>query len=153
MSVEGAVLQGLVNKTTSESDRDILISINNELVKLNAFDPRPKIMLKTPKTTTLNVNQTANTVLLNSPIVPHNHVFTVKDFTVSFRTAGGTVKLVALDSQNAIMDDILVDISASGSGAGGTVFEAGEALGVVVQTQGAGTITVRCSGDLKRIRL
>ena len=149
-------LEMLANRAFSaggEKKRESLLAlIADRLQVLIDLTGIPFKILVSPPGIVLNVNVANDTLMLAGRIVPQGQIFTINDFTVSFRTNGGTVKLVAVDSNGTVRDDILVDISASGSGAGGTVLEQGETLAVMVQTQGAGTVTVRCSGILRKVR-
>ncbi len=150
MSVEGMVIaKALEGKNNTNTI--LLNDIKNLLIKQIARQGSPRKILVSPPGITLNVNVANETNLLQGPPIPQGFAFEIQDFTVSFRTAGGTVKLVATDAQGDVRDDILTDISTSGSGAGGVVLDPGEALAILVQTQGAGTITVRCSGVIKAL--
>ena len=127
----------IVGKALSAGDNTntlLLNDIKNLIAKLIARQGSPRKILVSPPGITLSVNVAAETNLLQGPAVPQGFAFEIQDFTVSFRTAGGTVKLVATDAQGRVRDDILTDISTSGSGAGGVVLDAGEALAVLVQT-------------------
>jgi len=81
-----------------------------------------------------------------------SHRGSLEDFNVNFTTAAGTVRLVILDKQNNIIQDLLRDISSSTNGTGKTIIEEGQKMGIVGQTAGAGIFTVYVTGTLQKVR-
>lgn len=92
--------------------------------------------------TALTLNVAANTILARSAPCPFGWTQKVQDFNFYVSTAGtGVAQLVRLTASGQIRNVILPTISSSQSGIGQTVLNSGEALAVIVGTQGTGTIS------------
>ncbi len=114
--------------------------------------PQSQVFLKSGKNNTLSSN-VANDVLIFAGFpIPAGHKGALEDFNVNFTTAVGTVRIVLLDKQNNIIQDLLRDISSSTNGTGKTILEEGEKIGIVGQTAGAGIFTAYISGTLQKVR-
>ena len=114
--------------------------------------PRFQIFLKSGKNNTLSSNVANDALIFAGFPVPAGHIGALEDFNVNFTTAAGTVRIVILDKQNNIIQDLLRDISASTNGTGKTIIEQGEKIGIVGQTAGAGVFTAFISGTLQKVR-
>jgi len=123
-------------------------SILNQIEK----QPIPQIFLKSGIANTLSSNVADGVLILAGFPIPAGHRGSLEDFNVNFTTVIGTVRLVILDKQNNIIQDLLRDINSSTNGTGKTIIEEGQKMGIVGQTAGAGIFTVYVSGTLQKVR-
>lgn len=99
-----------------------------------------------------SVNQAANTVIGQGVPVPVGYKLVLQDDNFVSVTSGGSVSLVIMDYNGKnIVNTITSNISSSASGFGGTVIEQTNCAAVIVNTQGAGTVTSYLSGYLKKM--
>lgn len=131
---------------------DALILLQRSILQQLERQPIPQIFLKSGIANTLSSNVADGVLILAGFPIPQGHRGSLEDFNVNFTTAAGTVRLVILDKQNNIIQDLLRDISSSTNGTGKTVIEEGQKMGIVGQGAGAGLFTVYVTGSLQKVR-
>jgi len=146
--VAGQFLAGLSGKGLERAIVLLQASILTQIERI----PRSQVFLKTGKNNTLSSNVTNDTLIFAGFPIPAGHKGALEDFNINFTTAAGTVRIVLLDKQNNIIQDLLRDISSSTNGTGKTILEEGEKIGIVGQTAGAGIFTAYISGTLQKVR-
>lgn len=146
--VAGQVLGQLSQKGLENAILLLQRSILNQLEK----QPIPQIFLKSGIGNNLSSNVADGVLILAGFPIPAGHRGSLEDFNVNFTTAAGTVRLVILDKQNNIIQDLLRDINSSTNGTGKTVIEEGQKMGIVGQSAGAGIFTVYVTGTLQKVR-
>lgn len=114
--------------------------------------PQNQIFLKSGINNTLSSNVADGVLIFAGFPIPAGFRGALEDFNVNFTTAAGTVRIVILDKQNNIIQDLLRDISSSTNGTGKTILEEGQKIGIVGQSAGAGIFTVYISGTLQKVR-
>lgn len=114
--------------------------------------PQNQIFLKSGIGNTLSSNVANDVLILAGFPIPVGFRGSLEDFNVNFTTTAGTVRIVILDKQNNIIQDLLRDISSSTNGTGKTIIEEGQKIGIVGQTAGAGLFSVYISGTLQKVR-
>ena len=137
-----------------ETDLHSLIigfDVLNQALQRNAdLIPKPQIFLKSANNN-LSANVADGVIILAGMRVPQKHRALVEDFNINFTTAGGTIRIVVLDSNDTIITDVQRSITASANGTGRTVLEEGQALGVVGQSAGVGVFSIYCSGTIQKV--
>ena len=146
--VASQILGGISSKGLEASIALLQTSILRQIERL----PQAQIFLKTGIGNTLSSNVTNDTLIFAGFPIPANHRGILEDFNINFTTVAGTVRIVILDKQNNIIQDLLRDISASTNGTGATILEQGEKIGIVGQTAGAGIFSAYISGTLQKVR-
>lgn len=146
--IAGQVLGQLSGKGLEQAIVLLQRSILNQVEK----QPIPQIFLKSGFGNILSSNVADGVLILAGFPIPAGHRGSLEDFNVNFTTAAGTVRLVILDKQNTIIQDLLRDITSSTNGTGKTVIEEGQKMGIVGQTAGAGLFTVYVTGSLQKVR-
>jgi len=147
-AIVGQLLNGASNKTLESAIVLLQSSILNQVEK----QPIPQIFLKSGIANTLSSNVADGVLILAGFPIPAGHRGSLEDFNVNFTTAAGTVRIVILDKQNNIIQDLLRDINSSTNGTGKTIIEEGQKIGISGQTAGAGIFTVYISGTLQKVR-
>ena len=149
MSLEllgSSVLGQMGNKSLNETIGSLGVLIQKQIDKL----PKPFIFLKS-NNNNLSSNVADGVLILGGPQIGFGEKGIVEDFNINYTTAAGTIRLVILNSSNAIVTDLLRDITSSTNGTGKTVLEEGQRLGLVGQTAGAGVLSVYCSGFIQKV--
>jgi len=152
MSVEGMVASQLLGRASSRSLEEAIVLLQGSILEQIERIPQAQIFLKSGIANTLSSNVADGVLILAGFPIPADHRGSLEDFNVNFTTAAGTVRLVILDKSNNIIQDLLRDISSSTNGTGKTILEAGQKMGIVGQTAGAGVFTVYVSGTLQKVR-
>jgi len=152
MSVEGMVASQLLGRASSKSLEGAIVLLQASILEQIERIPQAQIFLKSGINNTLSSNVADGVLIMAGFPIPANHRGSLEDFNVNFTTAAGTVRLVILDKQNNIIQDLLRDISSSTNGTGKTILEEGQKMGIVGQTAGAGIFTVYVSGTLQKVR-
>jgi len=146
--IAGQALQALSGKGLEVAITVLQRSILTQIERL----PKFQIFLKSGIANNLSSNVGNDVLIFAGFPVPAGHIGALEDFNVNFTTAAGTVRIVILDKQNNIIQDLLRDISSSTNGTGKTIIEQGEKIGIVGQTAGAGIFTAFISGTLQKVR-
>jgi len=152
MSVEMAAAGLLASRASGKSLEAAIVLLQTSILNQIEKQPIPQIFLKSGIGNTLSSNVADDVLIMAGFPIPANHRGSLEDFNVNFTTVAGTVRLVILDKQNNIIQDLLRDISSSTNGTGKTILEEGQKMGVVGQSAGAGIFTVYVSGTLQKIR-
>ena len=142
----------LLSQLTGKGLEQALVLLQSSILQQIEKQPIPQIFLKSGIANTLSSNVADGVLILAGFPIPQGHRGSLEDFNVNFTTAAGTVRLVILDKQNNIIQDLLRDISSSTNGTGKTVIEEGQKMGIVGQTAGAGIFTVYVTGSLQKVR-
>ena len=151
MSLELGILNaGMKN----QSDNQLLKGIEKlEKAILKQIDiAREPIVILRSSGANLSSNVANGVLILESAPTPQDRKIVVEDFNVNFTTAAGVVRVVILDSNSNIVNNLLRDVNSSTTGTGKTVLETGDRLAVVGQTAGAGTFGVYFSGYSQKVR-
>jgi len=142
----------LLGNLSSKGLEQAIVLLNESILEQIRRIPQNQIFAKTGIGNTLSSN-VANDVLIFAGFpIPAGFRGALEDFNVNFTTAAGVVRIVILDKQNNIIQDLLRDISSSTNGTGKTILEEGQKIGIVGQTAGAGIFTVYISGTLQKVR-
>ena len=137
-----------------DSDNNLLKGIEKlEKAILKQIDiAREPIVILRSSGANLSSNVADSVLILESAPTPQDRKIVVEDFNVNFTTAAGVVRVVILDSNSNIVNNLLRDVNSSTTGTGKTVLETGDRLAVVGQTAGAGTFGVYFSGYSQKVR-
>ena len=127
-----------------------IISLNNSIDRLYDAIPKLKPVLKS-NGNNLSSNVAADVLILPGRKVPLGYVMSVEDFNLTFSTVAGTVKIVVLNPNGEIRNEVLRGITGNTNGIGKPTLEEGESLAVMGQTAGNGTFGVYCSGVLQKV--
>jgi len=146
------VASALLGRESQKGLEVSLVLLQRSILRQIEKQPIPQIFLKSGIANTLSSNVADGVLILAGFPIPADHRGSLEDFNVNFTTAAGTVRLVILDKQNNIIQDLLRDISSSTNGTGKTVIEEGQKMGIVGQTAGAGLFTVYVTGTLQKVR-
>ena len=146
--IAGQILGGVSQKGLETA----IVLLQRSILKQAEKQPIPQIFLKSGIANNLSSNVADGVLILAGFPIPADHRGSLEDFNVNFTTVAGTVRLVILDKQNNIIQDLLRDISSSTNGTGKTVIEEGQKMGIVGQTAGAGIFTVYVTGTLQKVR-
>jgi len=152
MSLETMAANAILGGASSKRLEDILVLLQRSILQQVQKQPSLQIFLKSGIANTLSSNVADGVLILAGFPIPADHRGSLEDFNVNFTTAAGTVRLVILDKQNNIIQDLLRDISSSTNGTGKTIIEEGQKIGIVGQSAGAGIFTVYVSGILQKVR-
>ena len=138
----------------NQSDNQLLKGIEKlEKAILKQIDiAREPIVILRSSGANLSSNVADSVLILESAPTPQDRKIVVEDFNVNFTTAAGVVRVVILDSNSNIVNNLLRDVNSSTTGTGKTVLETGDRLAVVGQTAGAGTFGVYFSGYSQKVR-
>lgn len=151
MSLELGILNaGMKN----QSDNQLLKGIENlqkAILKQIEIAREPIVILRSSGAN-LSSNVANGVLILESAPTPQDRKIVVEDFNVNFTTAAGVVRVVILDSNSNIVNNLLRDVNSSTTGTGKTVLETGDRLAVVGQTAGNGTFGVYFSGYSQKVR-
>lgn len=142
----------LLGQVSQKGLEAVLVLLQRSILQQIEKQPIPQIFLKSGINNTLSSNVADGVLIFAGFPIPAGHRGSLQDFNVNFTTVAGTVRLVILDKQNNIIQDLLRDISSSTNGTGATVIEEGQKLGIVGQTAGAGIFTVYVTGTLQKVR-
>lgn len=152
MSVEGMVASQLLGRLSSKGLEEAIVLLNQSILEQIRRIPVAQIFLKSGINNTHSSNVADGVLIFAGFPIPAGFRGALEDFNVNFTTAAGTVRIVLLDKQNNIIQDLLRDISSSTNGTGKTILEEGQKIGIVGQTAGAGIFTTFISGTLQKIR-
>jgi len=139
-----------LGRQSSETLAQAVNQLGGAISKLIDITPIPIVVLKSQRNI-LSSNVADDVLILSGLACPPKHRIVVEDFNINFSTVAGTIKLVILDQNNNILNNIVLSISASQSGIGRTVLEDGQRLAVMGQTAGAGIFGVYCSGVIQKV--
>ncbi len=142
----------LLNGISSKGLEEAIVLLQNSILEQIKRIPQNQIFLKSGIGNTLSSNVVDGVLIMAGFPIPAGFRGAVEDFNVNFTTAAGTVRIVILDKQNAIIQDLVRDITNSTNGTGKTIIEEGQKIGIVGQSAGAGVFTVYMSGTLQKIR-
>ena len=143
----GKALDSLSGKGLEQA----IVLLNESILEQIRRIPQAQIFLKSGLGNTLSSNVANDVLIMSGFPIPAGFRGALEDFNVNFTTAAGTVRIVILDNANNIIQDLLRDISSSTNGAGKTILEEGQKIGVVGQSAGAGIFTVYISGTLQKV--
>jgi len=146
--IASQILGGVSSKGLEES---ILLLQGSILEQIRRI-PQAQIFLKSGINNTLSSNVADGVLIFAGFPIPAGFRGALEDFNVNFSTTAGTVRIVILDKQNNIIQDLLRDISSSTNGTGKTILEEGQKIGIVGQTAGVGIFTAYISGTLQKVR-
>ena len=138
----------------NQSDNQLLKGIEKlekAILKQIEIAREPIVILRSSGAN-LSSNVANGVLILESAPTPQDRKIVVEDFNVNFTTAAGVVRVVILDSNSNIVNNLLRDVNSSTTGTGKTVLETGDRLAVVGQTAGAGTFGVYFSGYSQKVR-
>jgi len=141
-----------LSQLSGKSLETAVVLLNESILEQIRRIPVAQIFLKSGLGNTLSSGVADGVLIMAGFPIPANHRGSLEDFNVNFTTAAGTVRLVILDKQNNIIQDLLRDITSSTNGTGKTILEEGQKMGIVGQTSGAGVFTVYVSGTLQKVR-
>jgi len=146
--IAGQVLGNVSSKGLEEA----IVLLQGSILEQIRRIPQNQIFLKSGIGNTLSSNVADGVLIMAGFPIPANFRGSLEDFNVNFTTVAGTVRIVILDKQNNIIQDLLRDITSSTNGTGKTILEEGQKIGIVGQTAGAGLFTIYISGTLQKIR-
>jgi hypothetical protein len=153
MSLENTIGSIISNKVSQNGANENLVqalaNLNNSVENAAKISEIPFVFLRT-NGERIAVAGTAGDLIVVGPSCPAGFMGTIQDFNVTFGTAGGTVELVIVDSNNQVINFLVKAITANQNGSGATVLQDGQRLAVRLNTAGAGIIGVFCSGKIKR---
>ena len=153
MSLEntiGSIISNIVSQNVANENLvQALANLNNSVENAAKISEIPFVFLRT-NGERIAVAGTAGDLIVVGPSCPAGFMGTIQDFNVTFGTAGGTVELVIVDSNNQVINFLVKAITANQNGSGATVLQDGQRLAVRLNTAGAGIIGVFCSGKIKR---
>lgn len=152
MSAEGMIVSQLLGRASSKGLEESIILLQGSILEQIRRIPQAQIFLKSGSGNTLSSNVADGVLILAGFPIPAGFRGKLEDFNINFDTAAGTVRVVILDKQNNIIQDLLRDISSSTNGTGATVLEEGQKIGIVGQSAGAGLFTVYITGTLQKVR-
>ena len=151
MSLESTIGSIISNKINDNSDNLVqaLTNLNNSVSNAAKITEIPFVFLRT-NGERVSTTGTAGDIILAGASCPAGFMGTIEDFNITFGTAGGTVDLVLLDSNNQVINFLVKTITAEQNGTGATVLQEGQRLGVRLNASGSGLIGAFCSGKIKR---
>jgi len=152
MSIETLLAGKMLDSVSGKNLEVAIVLLQESILEQIRRIPQAQIFLKSGLGNTLSSNVADGVLIMAGFPIPANHRGSLEDFNVNFTTVAGTVRLVILDKQNNIIQDLLRDISISTNGTGKTILEEGQKMGIVGQTAGAGVFTVYVSGTLQKVR-
>jgi len=152
MSIETFLTGKMLESVSGRSLEAAIFLLNESILEQIKRIPQAQIFAKSGLGVTLSSNVTNDTLIFAGFPIPAGFRGALEDFNVNFTTIAGTVRIVILDKQNNIIQDLLRDISSSTNGTGKTILEEGQKIGIVGQTAGAGIFTVYISGTLQKVR-
>ena len=120
------------------------------LIKVANSAPTPFTFIQS-NVNALSSNVSDGVLIIQSPVMNHGERGVVEDLNINFTTVAGTVRIVILDANNTIIQDVLRSITANTNGVGQPVLEEGQSLAVAGQSAGAGVFSVYCSGKLQGV--
>jgi len=150
--IESMILGQALGTLSGKGLEESIVLLNQSILEQIRRIPQNQIFLKSGIGNTLSSNVADGVLILAGFPIPAGFRGALEDFNVNFTTSAGTVRLVILDKQNNIIQDLLRDISSSTNGTGKTIIEEGQKMGIVGQTAGAGIFTVYVSGTLQKVR-
>ena len=151
MSIESMFAGKMLNQ---QSDNNLLKGIEKlekAILKQIEIAREPIVILRSSGAN-LSSNVADGVLILESAPTPQDRKIVVEDFNVNFTTAAGVVRVVILDSNSNVVNNLLRDVNSSTTGTGKTVLETGDRLAVVGQTAGNGTFGVYFSGYSQKVR-
>ncbi len=153
MSIESAIGSIISSKVSNNGANENLVqalsNLNNSVTNAAKISEIPFVFLRTNGERVSTTGSAGDIIVVGSSC-PSGFMGTIEDFNVTFGTAGGTVDLVILDSNNQVINFLVKDITANQNGSGATVLQDGQRLGIRLNTSGAGIIGAFCSGKIKR---
>jgi len=149
--ISGAILSSVLGGSTKGLEESIVLLQGSILEQIRRI-PQSQIFLKSGIGNTLSSNVADGVLIFAGFPIPAGFRGALEDFNINFTTALGVVRIVILDKQNNIIQDLLRDISSSTNGTGKTIIEEGQKIGIAGQTAGAGIFTAYISGTLQKVR-
>jgi len=150
--LETMIAGQLLGKVSSKGLEEAIVLLQGSILEQIRRIPQAQIFLKSGLGVTLSSNVLNDVLIFAGFPIPAGFRGALEDFNVNFTTVAGTVRIVILDKQNNIIQDLLRDISSSTNGTGKTILEEGQKIGIVGQTAGAGIFTAYISGTLQKVR-
>ncbi len=152
MSVEQLIAGQVIGQMSGKGLEEAVVLLQQSILEQIRRIPQAQIFLKSGIGNTLSSNVSDGVLIFAGFPIPQGFRGSLEDFNVNFTTSLGTVRIVILDKQNNIIQDLLRDITSSTNGTGKTIIEEGQKIGIVGQTAGAGIFTVYISGTLQKVR-
>ena len=153
MSLENTIGSIISNKVSQNGSNENLVqaltNLNNSVTNAAKISEIPFVFLRT-NGERVSTTGTAGDLIVVGPSCPAGFMGTIEDFNVTFGTAGGTVELVIVDSNNQVINFLVKAITANQNGSGATVLQDGQRIAVRLNTSGSGLIGAFCSGKIKR---
>ena len=151
MSLESTIGSIISNKINDNSETLVqaLTNLNNSVSNAAKISEIPFVFLRT-NGERVSTTGTAGDIIFAGASCPAGFMGTIEDLNITFGTAGGTVDLVLLDSNNQVINFLVKTITAEQNGTGATVLQEGQRLGVRLNASGSGLIGAFCSGKIKR---
>ena len=150
--IESMLAGQVFSRVSSRGLEEAITLLQGSILEQIRRIPQNQIFLKSGIGNTLSSNVANDVLILAGFPIPVGFRGSLEDFNVNFTTTAGTVRIVILDKQNNIIQDLLRDISSSTNGTGKTIIEEGQKIGIVGQTAGAGLFSVYISGTLQKVR-
>jgi len=150
--VEAAFMSSLLGGVSSKGLEEAIVLLSSSILEQIRRIPQAQIFLKSGIGNNLSSNVADGALILAGFKIPAGFRGILEDFNVNFTTVAGTVRIVILDSSDNIIQDLFRDISSNTNGIGKTVIEAGQKIGIVGQTAGAGIFTVLITGTLQKVQ-
>lgn len=141
----------LGGESSKQLEQSIVLLQSSILEQIRRI-PQAQIFLKSGKDNDLSSNVADGVLIFSGFPIPAGFRGALEDFNINFTSTAGTVRLVILDNQNNIIQDLLRDIASSTNGTGKTVIEEGQKLGIVGQSAGVGIFSVYVTGTLQKVR-
>ena len=105
-----------LNQLSGKGLETAIVLLNESILEQIRRIPVNQIYLKSGINVTLSSNVADGVLILAGFPIPAGFRGALEDFNVNFTNAAGTVRLVILDKQNNIIQDLLRDISSSTNG-------------------------------------
>jgi len=149
LSLELSFLKTLTDSQKSDVLLETQIETNRLLRRLVQLTPDPIVLLRS-QGDNLSSNVADGVLILESQPCPNNFKMIVTDWNLNFTTVAGTVRVVVLDANGTIVNNVLLNVNSSINGNGGAVLEPGQRLAVIGSTAGAGVFGCYFSADKKQ---
>ena len=148
--------QQLTQKFLSRDEADqhaLILAVQENTKAINkqiAIQGRDIVLLQSNGS---NLSSAVNdgVLILSSAPCPAGHIIKVTDWNLNFTVTAGAVRVVVLDANDTIVNNILLLVNSSINGNGGAVLQNGQKLAVVGSTSGAGTFGCFFSAELKKV--
>ena len=148
--IAGSILNKLLNG--NKEDALVLAILENTAAIKQQIERQGKdIVLLQSNGSILSSNVADGVEILASAPCPPGHIIKVTDWNLNFTTVAGTVRVVVLDANNRIVNNVLLLVNSSINGTGGAVLQNGQRLAVLGSTAGAGVFGCFFSAELKKV--